>query len=275
MSESTPSRQLTSAIGALMFAATIAISGCGADEREGADLDDAGYGESTAARQDDYSAAEPRDGTSDYPGADAEGGIAGSGMADDPEAPGTVSSTVGTSGETGAPAGVRDDDSSVIEGERTARAEIEPVDGSGVAGRLAFREQDGELRIEGEITGLEPGEHGLHIHVTGDCSAPEEDSAGGHLAANDGSHGSPEDEASEHHVGDLGNISANEEGVANVDKSDEELTLALSETSVVDRAVVIHAGADDMETQPSGDSGTPVGCGVILASNQESVATSD
>jgi len=144
-----------------------------------------------------------------------------------------------------------------------ALAAIAPASDSGVAGSLRFHETGGTVDIEGELIGLDPGTHGLHIHVAGDCSAPDATSAEGHFAPEDDPHGGPGDSPAGHHVGDLGSITANEDGVAGVDKSDAEMTLKTGDKTILDRAVIVHAEADDLASQPSGDAGDRVGCGVV------------
>lgn len=144
-----------------------------------------------------------------------------------------------------------------------AEAEIASASDSDVGGTIRFN-QDGELlRIEGQLVGLSPGRHGLHIHTEGDCSAPDASSAGGHFAPDDDPHGSPREPDERHHVGDLGNFVADENGVAEVSKTDLEMTLAPAEDTIAGRAVIIHAEADDLASQPSGDAGARVGCGVV------------
>lgn len=143
-----------------------------------------------------------------------------------------------------------------------ARAQLQPASDSGAGGTLEFR-QDGEgVRVEGEVTGLAPGEHGIHVHEFGDCSAPDGSSAGDHFAPRSSKHGAPDDAPGEHHAGDLGNIEAGDDGQADVAMVDDSLSLQGAE-SIVGRAIVVHADADDLESQPSGNSGDRVACGVI------------
>lgn len=145
---------------------------------------------------------------------------------------------------------------------RIAVAEIAATEGNDASGTVRFTTSGDAVRVEGRITGLEPGAHGLHIHAKGDCSAPDASSAGGHYAPDDDPHGSPRDLPAEHHVGDLGNIVASSDGVADVTAEDPEISLSGPE-SVVGKAVIVHAGRDDLESQPSGDAGARVACGVI------------
>ncbi|MEE8348494.1 MAG: superoxide dismutase family protein, partial [Acidobacteriota bacterium] len=92
----------------------------------------------------------------------------------------------------------------------TATAELQGTEGNDVSGTVSFEEADGQVSIVAHVTGLEPGNHGFHIHQTGDCSAPDGTSAGGHFNPEETEHGAPDGEI--HHSGDLGNIEVDEEG---------------------------------------------------------------
>lgn len=152
---------------------------------------------------------------------------------------------------------------------RMARANIEATEGNQASGVVRFVEEDGTVRIDATLNGLKPGAHGFHIHEKGDCSAPDASSAGEHFSPDDAPHGSPRDLPHAHHVGDLGNVVAEENGSAEVVVEDAEMRLNGAD-SIIGRAVIVHAGQDDFETQPSGDAGDPVGCGVIQAVSQGS-----
>ena len=156
-----------------------------------------------------------------------------------------------------------DDSRSATSHPVVAIAEITPTEGSSVAGQVRFRLQGDVVAIAGEITGLSPGGHGIHIHENGDCSAADASSAGGHFDPADDAHGAPEDANDQHHVGDLGNVVADAEGNASLGLTDSELKLSPAPTNVVGRALIIHADADDFTSQPSGDAGDRLACGVI------------
>lgn len=143
-----------------------------------------------------------------------------------------------------------------------ATAELKPANASGVSGTVVFSELDDGMRIEASVMGLSAGLHGIHIHQNGDCSAADASSAGGHWAPDGNPHGAPTDPPGQHHAGDLGNLSAGADGKAMLVREEPELNLA-GEHGVVGHSVIVHAGADDFETQPSGNSGARVACGVI------------
>lgn len=154
--------------------------------------------------------------------------------------------------------------------QRIAEVTLTATEGNHAGGSVRFLPEDGAVRIAGKITGLTPGAHGLHIHARGDCSAPDASSAGPHLSPQDDPHGSPQDLPHQHHVGDLGNVEAGADGTADVSIGIPALALS-GPASIIGKALVVHAVRDDLETQPSGDSGTRVGCGVI----REAAGTAD
>ncbi len=143
-----------------------------------------------------------------------------------------------------------------------AAAELKPTEGSTVTGTVTFEEEsDGSVHITGKVSGLTPGKHGFHIHAVGDCSAPDGTSAGGHFNPDDTPHGAPD--AATHHVGDLGNLEADEQGNAEYHATYNFLTLKDGPHSVIGKAVIVHSGEDDLVTQPTGDAGSRQACGVI------------
>ena len=151
--------------------------------------------------------------------------------------------------------------------ETVARAIIDELDGSGVTGTVTFREVEDATTVRISLAGLTPGEHGFHVHE-GDGCGPDSTgtpggAAGGHFNPLVSEHGAPTAAPSDRHAGDLGNVTANAEGIVAGTVVDSVLTLA-GPTSVIGHAVVVHAGADDLTSQPSGDAGSRVGCGVVV-----------
>lgn len=142
-----------------------------------------------------------------------------------------------------------------------ALALIESRSESTVAGTANFTAVEGGVLVEVEINGATPGTHGIHLHETGDCSAPDAASAGGHFNPDKMNHGGPA--APPHHGGDLGNIEVGADGTGKLTLTLQGLTISPGDYSVVGRAIVVHADADDLATQPSGNSGKRQGCGVI------------
>ncbi len=143
---------------------------------------------------------------------------------------------------------------------KEAIADIKPTKGNKVKGKVSFTLIENGVKIVADIDNLTPGKHGFHIHEFGDCSAEDGSSAGGHFNPTHMAHGSPE--LLERHVGDLGNLEANEEGHAHYVRIDKMLQLE-GPNSIIGRSVVVHADPDDFTTQPTGNSGGRLGCGVI------------
>ncbi|GAB3100580.1 hypothetical protein GCM10027159_24310 [Lysobacter terrae] len=137
-----------------------------------------------------------------------------------------------------------------------------PASGSLVSGKLAAAPVTDGVRITGEIGGLTPNStHAIHIHEKGDCSAADATSAGGHFNPAQQPHGRAG--SGPHHGGDMDNIVADAKGVAHVDVRALGVTLGGGATNIGGRAVVVHAVQDDYVTQPSGNAGARVACGVI------------
>jgi Cu-Zn family superoxide dismutase len=142
----------------------------------------------------------------------------------------------------------------------SASADLLARSGSTVSGKVSFSETNGRLRVEAKVAGLTPGEHGFHIHEAGDCSAPDATSAKGHFNPTAKAHG--HHSGDERHGGDMPNLIANAQGEAKYSAEIRGLTLS-GATGVVGRSVVIHADPDDYKSQPAGNSGKRIACGVI------------
>lgn len=141
--------------------------------------------------------------------------------------------------------------------------ELQSRSGSAAAGTLELREERGGVRITGTVRGLAPGaEHGFHVHERGDCSAADASSAGPHFDPEGAPHGRRG--AGGHHAGDMPNLAADATGSARVDVTLEGTTLRVDgPTSIAGRAVVVHRDADDYSSQPAGNAGPRIACGVI------------
>lgn len=141
-----------------------------------------------------------------------------------------------------------------------AVAVLHSASGSNVAGTVTFTASGDNVKVVADITGLAPGKHGFHIHEFGDCSDPKAASAGGHFNPAHKQHGAPN--ASDRHAGDLGNIEADASGKAHVEMTDSVMKLNGAD-SIIGHAVIVHEKADDLKTQPTGDAGGRLACGVI------------
>lgn len=137
---------------------------------------------------------------------------------------------------------------------------VTPLEKSKVRGVIRFHQKGNSVHITGELTGLTPGEHGFHVHEFGDMTSKDGMSTGGHFNPTKKNHGSPKSE--DRHVGDLGNITAGDDGKAKIDMTDTVIRLS-GPSSIVGRAVIIHHDADDFKTQPTGHAGGRIAGGVI------------
>lgn len=138
-----------------------------------------------------------------------------------------------------------------------AVAVVSPIGDSGVSGTVKFEKTDAGVSVTAVFSGLEEGNHGFHIHQYGDCTASDGTSAGGHFNPGDNEHSSPE--ATNRHMGDMGNIKANSNGEASLYYVDKAITM----DQIIGRGIIVHAGEDDLTSQPSGAAGARIACGVI------------
>jgi Cu-Zn family superoxide dismutase len=145
-----------------------------------------------------------------------------------------------------------------------ASAALSPTQGNQVAGEVKFNVVDGAVHVTGTITGLKPNsEHGFHIHEFGDCSAPDGSSAGGHFNPAKTDHGQVS--ADPHHGGDMPNLKADAEGKATIDAAvSNNVNIGKGDGfDILNHAVIVHADPDDYKTQPTGNAGGRLACGVI------------
>ena len=145
-------------------------------------------------------------------------------------------------------------------------AVLSPTEGNTVRGTVIFTQAHEGVRVAGELQGLTPGSHAFHIHQYGDLTDPSGKSAGDHFNPENTLHGSPD--SHEHHAGDIGNVFAGANGTAIIDTVLPFLNLN-GDSSILGRAVVVHAGADDFESHASGGAGSRVAFGVIGYSNMD------
>lgn len=142
-----------------------------------------------------------------------------------------------------------------------AIAVLSPASASKVTGTVTFTKTADGVKVVADITGLTPsGKHGFHIHEFGDCSAPDATSAGGHFNPSKHEHAGPD--ATNRHEGDLGNIEADASGKAHLELTDKMLQLS-GPNSIIGRGLIVHEKMDDLKTQPTGNAGARVACGVI------------
>ncbi len=148
-------------------------------------------------------------------------------------------------------------------GTTMAQAILASASGSQVTGQLNLTVGASGVIVAGELSGLTPNTvHGFHVHENGDCSAPDASSAGGHFNPGHVAHGGPETPA--RHLGDIPNVQSDANGNAVVNATVSGATLRDGGANdLFGKAVVVHARRDDYKTQPSGDSGDRIACGVV------------
>ena len=141
-----------------------------------------------------------------------------------------------------------------------ANAVIYPTKGNTASGIVTFEQKSDGLHIIAKMQGLTEGKHGFHVHELGDCACDDGMCTAGHYNPTGQPHGGPE---SKHkHVGDFGNIVADENGNATYELVSNYTTLN-GLNSIIGRGIIVHAGTDDLVSQPTGNAGARVGCGVI------------
>jgi Cu-Zn family superoxide dismutase len=142
-----------------------------------------------------------------------------------------------------------------------ATAQLLPTQGNKTFGEATFEQVGSKVRVTIFVQGLKPGQqHGLHIHEVGDCGNQGEN-AKGHFNPFDKPHGSPT--GTERHAGDLPALIANKQGRAKVQSDVDLITVGTGSSGIVGRALVVHANPDDYKSQPSGNAGDRIACGVI------------
>lgn len=145
----------------------------------------------------------------------------------------------------------------------SAMAVLEPTQGSTVRGAVDFVRKGGSVLVTANLSGFAPNStHGIHIHENGDCTARDASSAGGHFNPSSSEHGGTT--GSKRHGGDLGNLTADDKGnIAATVKVDGDIAFGNGTDSIVGRGLVVHANADDLKSQPAGNSGARLACGII------------
>ena len=141
-----------------------------------------------------------------------------------------------------------------------AIAVITPTKGNSVHGVVTFEETAKGIHVVADLTGVQKGKHGFHIHEFGNINSDDGSSAGGHFNPAGMPHGMPMSER--RHAGDMGNIEADEHNNAHLDYIDPVMKLNGS-NSIIGHAVIVHEKEDDFKTQPTGNAGARIGYGVI------------
>jgi Cu-Zn family superoxide dismutase len=147
---------------------------------------------------------------------------------------------------------------------KIATVPVESKSGSTLTGKATFEEKGKEVVFKLDVEKAPPGVHAVHIHETGDCSSPDGKSAGGHWNPGNTPHGQWGHEG--HHLGDIGNMTVGADGKGTITLTTDKWTIGSGgPNDIVGKAIIVHEKADDFKTQPTGNAGNRLGCGVIAA----------
>lgn len=152
---------------------------------------------------------------------------------------------------------------SASESKPQATADLRNGSGQSVGTVAFFEEKDG-VRIAVKATGLPPGKHGIHIHTVAKCDPPDFTSAGGHFNPTGKSHGLQNPAGP--HAGDLPNLVVGADGKGSLEYTNKLISVSSGPNAISGASVVIHAGPDDERTDPAGNSGARIACGVVRKS---------
>ncbi|HWP19806.1 MAG TPA: superoxide dismutase family protein [Burkholderiaceae bacterium] len=144
-----------------------------------------------------------------------------------------------------------------------AVAQLQPTRGNTTAGTVRFEQHHHGVMVFARVTGLKPNqEHGFHVHEKGDCSSGDGMSAGGHFNPLGKPHG--HHSSSERHVGDMPNLKADANGVAEARFMVSGMEVGSGgATDIVGKGLIVHTNPDDYKSQPTGNAGGRLACAVI------------
>ena len=151
----------------------------------------------------------------------------------------------------------------MLEAQTSATAVLAPTQGNSVTGQVTFTQQHNKVLVVVDAQGFAPNsEHGFHVHEKGDCSSGDGMSTGGHFNPDGKPHGAHEH--AQHHVGDLPSLKADAYGKVQLRFESTSISMQDGASSIVGRGLIVHRDPDDFKTQPTGNSGPRVSCGVIV-----------
>lgn len=145
-----------------------------------------------------------------------------------------------------------------------ATVKLEPTKGNTANGTVTFTQRGARVQVNAKVVGLTPGGHGFHIHEKGDCSSGDGMSSGGHFNPRGKPHAVHT--TPDRHAGDMPMLVADAGGNATLVIELDVMTIGGGETDIVGRGLIVHKDPDDFATQPTGNSGARVACGVITRS---------
>ena len=148
--------------------------------------------------------------------------------------------------------------------EYRATTTLEPTKGNQTEGTVTFVQRGDKVLVTADLRGLPPNsEHGFHVHEKGDCSSGDGMSAGGHFNPDGVPHGNAQ--PADGHAGDMPNLKADANGMARATFESSKMTVADGKHSIVGKGLIVHKDPDDYKTQPTGNAGARLACGVIRA----------
>jgi Cu-Zn family superoxide dismutase len=170
----------------------------------------------------------------------------------------TADTTVGTMADTDTSGGAM-----MMAAGKTAEATIASASGSGLTGKATFTQTGSAVKMVLTVEKATPGSHAVHLHQNGDCSKPDATSAGPHWNPTKNPHGKRGE--GQHHAGDMPNMEVGQDGKGRLEVTVNEWKIGGSDTTanVINKAIIVHAKADDYKSQPAGNAGDRIGCGVV------------
>jgi Cu-Zn family superoxide dismutase len=152
-----------------------------------------------------------------------------------------------------------------LKGKTVAKADIEAKSGSKLKGKATFTDDGkGGIVFRIEVADAPPGMHAVHIHEKGDCSSPDGKSAGDHWNPMHEPHGKWGAPGGHHHLGDIGNLEVKPDGKGTLTLETDKWTAGSGGVNdVIGHGIIVHSTIDDFTTQPTGNAGSRIGCGVI------------
>ena len=146
----------------------------------------------------------------------------------------------------------------------SATAQLQPTRGNNVTGTATFTQKGDKVVVAAKVSGLKPNqEHGFHVHEKGDCSSGDGMSTGGHYNPAGKPHGS---QVAEHHAGDMPSLTADAYGNASASFELKGVSITGGANDLVGHGLIVHRDPDDYKTQPTGNAGPRIACGVIAKS---------
>lgn len=152
-----------------------------------------------------------------------------------------------------------------------AVAHLHPTQGNAVLGNAVFTDEGNNVTLKLTLSNALPGVYAVHLHENGDCSAPDASSAGAHWNPTGSSHG--RHGQGEYHLGDVANLTVGDNGEGTISISTQAWSIGSKGTDdIVGKSVIVHSGKDDFQSQPAGNAGSRIACGVVTTASAAAAA---